>query len=435
MSITQGTLTKRYVSAVQYLDTRDINHSVIDVANDKGFLTTMKAIGRTKPAEQFVYRQFVNSDLFATITVGTTTGTGTASVVTALTAGSGFLRPNDTVKFPNGGEGLVQSISTTSGIDTLTIVSVDGTNLTLVSGNALTYSGNAVGEKSTALSSRKYSVTPYYNLLQIFREEDEITDVQKMSPVEFTINGVNLYTAYQHLMKVQALKSSVDVAMIAGRQSVTQFSDAAPVLVDSNGNPIQKTMGLDQYTTTYGSSLSTATTDVVILADLDAMDDQLNAVKAPTDFMGYTGGKSKRAYDKLLKNLGSAGVTSGRLNVDGKEIDLTVDGFNYGTRSYQFVPTSIMNHPKLLSADIKGSIYWIPKDKVATVGNGSQPRIQIRYKKPEVTGGSDMIGEIHTGAMAPVPTDSTMHWAATWITYQGLECLGAQHFMKQAITH
>lgn len=433
MSVTQGVLNKRYVSAISFLDQRDINPNVIDVANDTGFTKTLKMFGRTKKAKMNVYRHFVNSDMYVVAVANTLTGSGSANVVVPLTSGSGFFRPYDTVKFPNDKEGIILSIATSAGVDTLTIKSVDGTNLTLVAGNSLTYSGNAVAESSDAVLNRRYDVTSFYNLIQIFREVDIITDVEKTSKVEVAYNGSNYYTYLQAAKKAQAFNATIDIAMLAGQQSGTQFSDASPALVDTKGNPIQKTMGLDQYATTYGVSDSTATTGVVLLTDMDDLSDQLNAVKAGNDYMGYIGDAPKRAFDKLLKNLGSSDVTSGRMSVDGKETDFTTTKFKYGTRSFEFVPISLFNHPKLLNASIKGSVYWIPKDQVNVEGGGTEPRIQIRYMPHGISGGNELIGEWMTGALAPRPNGEEANCKTHWISHQGLECLGAQHFAKQKV--
>jgi hypothetical protein len=432
MAITRGTLNKAYVSAIDMLDQRDINPALIDAANDTGFLKTMQLLGRTKKCKMTEYHHFVNSDLFVATTVGTTTGSGTAQVTTALTAGNGFWRVGDVAKFPNGKDGVVYSVSTTSGVDTLVINSGDGTNLTLVSGNALVYNGNVVGEESSAVTNRKYDVTKYSNLIQAFREIDVITDIQKVTPIEFTYNGQNLYGVYEHAKKVQTLKASVDIAMIGGQISTTKYGDASPALVDANGKPIQKTRGLDQYATTYGIADDLATAGTLVTADLVDFASKLNAAKAPLEYMGYCSDASKIVYDTYFKALGSSGIQSGRMSIDGKDIDLTVDSYTFGSRKYTLIPLPIFDHPQLFTASIKKSIYWIPTGKVNCEGSGMQPRIQIRYLQHSFPGGNEMIGEWHTGALSPNGNGEDANWKAHWETYQGLEILGANQIAKQS---
>ena len=432
MAITRGTLNKAYVSAIDMLDQRDINPALIDAANDTGFLKTMQLLGRTKKCKMTEYHHFVNSDLFVATTVGTTTGSGTAQVTTALTAGNGFWRVGDVAKLPNGQDGVVYSVSTTSGVDTLVINSGDGTNLTLVSGNALVYNGNVVGEESSAVTNRKYDVTKYSNLIQAFREIDVITDIQKVTPIEFTYNGQNLYGVYEHAKKVQTLKASVDIAMIGGQISTTKYGDASPALVDANGKPIQKTRGLDQYATTYGIADDLATAGTLGTADLVDFASKLNAAKAPLEYMGYCSDASKIVYDTYFKALGSSGIQSGRMSIDGKDIDLTVDSYTFGSRKYSLIPLPIFDHPQLFTASIKKSIYWIPTGKVNCEGSGMQPRIQIRYLQHSFPGGNEMIGEWHTGALSPNGNGEDANWKAHWETYQGLEILGANQIAKQS---
>ena len=432
MSISRGTLNKAYVSAIDMLDQRDINPALIDAANDTGFLKTMQLLGRTKKCKMTEYHHYVNSDLFVTTTVGTTSGSGSATVTTALTAGNGFWRVGDVAKFPNGKDGVVYSVSTTSGVDTLVIKSGNGDNLTLVSGNTLVYNGNAVGEESSAVTNRKYDVTKYSNLIQAFREIDVITDIQKVTPIEFTYNGKALYGVYEHAKKVQSLTASVDIAMIGGQISVTKYGDASPALVDADGKPIQKTRGLDQYAETYGIADDLATAGTLVTADLVDFAAKLNAAKAPLEYMGYCSDASKIVYDTYFKALGSAGIQSGRMNIDGKDIDLTVDSYTFGSRKYSLIPMPIFDHPQLFTASIKKSIYWVPKGRVNVEGGGMEPRIQIRYLQHSFPGGNEMIGEWHTGALSPNGNGETANWKAHWETYQGLEILGANQIAKQS---
>ena len=71
-----------------------------------------------------------------------------------------------------------------------------------------------------------------------------------------------------------------------------------------------------------------------------------------------------------------------------------------------------------------------------TVQNGAQDRIQIRYQKHGIKSnkGNEIWAEWHTGALAPTgPTTDEAIWRTNWLTYQGLEVLGAQHFGKTRV--
>lgn len=444
MAFSQGTLNKQFVSAISFLDQREINPNLIDQARDKEFVDIMKLIGRYKVTKVPIYNDFVNNDIFATATISSvTSGYGTAKLVVVLTAGtSGFARAGQLIRSSNanmaGLVGYVFSVTQASAGDTLTIWSVDNSPLYAAANDTISFFSNAFGESSDTPASIKYGVTRYINQVQIFREADDISDVQKVSKIELNIKGQPYYTPYQHINKINSLNGQVSAAMLAGRQSSTLFSDSNPYLVDAAGNPIQTTMGLDQYITTYGASTSVASLGTLALTDINAMIDAFIANKAPLDQLGWCGSKARRPWDTYFKNLGSSGVTSARLIIEGKEVNLMVDKVEYGDADLKIVKLPIFNHPQLFPpavvADIVGSIYWTPMDKVQVVGGGMESRLQIRYlPKPHQGGnsfGNGIITETYTGMLAPIPTNSKAALHTDWYTNQGLEALGVKHFQK-----
>lgn len=444
MANSQGTLNKAFVSAIAFLDQREINPNLLDQSRDQYFTDIMKIIGRYKPTKVPIYNYFVNNDIFATATVTSiSSGYGTAKIVIVLTAAtSGYARIGDLVRSSNpnmsGQVGWISNVSTVSGVDTVTIYSVNNSPLYAAANDTINFISNAFGEGSGAPASRKYGVTRYINQVQIFKEADDITDIQKASKIEVTVEGQPYYTAVQHIYKINALNGEVSAAMIAGQQSVTLFSDSNPYLADASGNPVQTTMGLDQYVTTYGASGAVASIGTLALSDLNSMLDNFLANKAPNNQMGFLGSKARRPWDTFFKNLGSSGVTSVRLVLDGKEADLEVSHVEYGNWELDLVRLPILDHPQLfpyaVMPDIVGSIYWVPKDKIQVVGGGMETRLQIRYlPKPQMGGNSysnGIITEWYTGALAPIPTSSTSVLHTDWWSNQGLEALGVKHFQK-----
>jgi hypothetical protein len=229
--------------------------------------------------------------------------------------------------------------------------------------------------------------------------------------------------------------------MLAGVQSETKFSDANPFLADpTTGLPIQMTGGLDWYVINYGINDSAAVLGTFGFTELDDIVDNWIANKAPQDQMGFMGSRAKGVLDKFFKNLGSSGVTSVRMVIDGKSVDLEVDQVNYRGFKLDFVPIPIFDHPQLFSstlrADVNGSIYWVPKDQLETVDGGREPRMQIRNTPTPFMGSgpngsaNGIIHEWRTGALAEVSTSSVMQLHTDWQTAQGLECLGVKLFQK-----
>lgn len=444
MAVSQGTLNKAFVSAISFLDQRDINPNLLDQSRDAEFTDIMRLVGRYKEAIVPIYNYFVNNDIFATAVVNSvSSGYGTSIITIVLTAATGgYARVGDLVRFSNansaGREARIKSMTSVSSVDTLVLQSVDNTPLYAATNDTIGFVSNAYGEKSTAPANRRFGVTRYINQVQVFREVDEITDIQKVSKIEVSINGQPYYTPLSHIYKLKSLNGFISAQMIAGVQSTTLFSDSNPIMVDANGNPVQTTMGLDQYVTTYGISDAVATLGTVTFTDVNDMIDNFLANKAPMDMMGFLGSRARRPWDVWLKNLGSSGVNSVRMVIDGRDIDLMVDRFTYGNFTFEFIRLPIFDHPQLMNntvmPDITGSVYWVPKDKIQVEGGGSEGRLQIRYLNKAMAGGNSysngIITEWYEGALAPTPIGDTMYLKTNWYTVQGLEALGVKHFQK-----
>jgi hypothetical protein len=442
MAVSTGTVNKRYISAISFFDQREIEKSVVDIQNEDDFLDIMSLTGRYEPVDAWDYHNFVNDALFV---VGDTTGatvggSGTATVTTTLTAGtSGFARLYDTVIFPNGKQGIITA-ATLDGTDDLTIKSVDGSNLTHTTGQKLAFISNAQVEESDAPASQRYSWTKYLNKIQIFRESDVISDVQKAAKLEVNFNGQPYVMYVQHAKKLQKLRGQIAAQCIAGKMSTYSFSDASPAVADASGDTFQTTRGIDDYVGTYGVSDTLASAPTVTLVDLRDLISQLIAVKAPKDYMIWSGSVAGTHYDEALKGLGSSGVTSARLNIDGRSVDLEVDSFRFGGFKFQKMVLPILDHPQLFnftgSAGINKNAYFVPSGKVKTeMGAGMLPRIRMRYMPVPAEGsqGNSIIFESHQGLLAPTPVGRTANFTCDWMTYQGLEVLGAQHFAKQQV--
>jgi hypothetical protein len=456
MPVSQGLMVKSFVSAIDFLDQRDIDPNIYDQSRDRAFTDIMKIVNRTKPAKMFFYNNFVNNDVYEVATVASvTSGSGTPTVVFVIT-GVAYLFPRvgDLIKTSNasnvGKQALVTSVDTTTtpGSAIVTVKSVDNSNFTVAATDQIQFGSNAFPEQSSAPSNRRYGLTKYYNNIQIFREVDEISDVQKVAKIEVNVGGDYHILPYQTVQKVIKLNGDISVQMLAGTASTTGFTNASPfattpVLTGSNGLPIQTTGGLDWYVTNYGISDSASTLGTFTFVELDEIIDNFIANKAPTDMMVFMGSRAYRLVSKFLKQLGSSSVDSRRLSVDGKSFDFNVEHLSYGGYEFDFVHVPIFDHPQLFSAtlvaDVNGSMYFVPKDQVDTVDNGRQPRMQIRYTPTPFVGSAankssnGMITEWRTGALAEIPTSSTMQLHTDWETAQGLECLAVKHFQKYRV--
>lgn len=445
MAVSQGAITKAFVSAIDFLDQREIDPKLYDQSRDRALTDIMRLVNRRKPITtgQHFYNNFVNNDVYETGIISGVTTNGFTQIVFSITTGSAFPRKNDLFESNNvlnvGRQGIVTDVSLASGVATVTVRSVDNTQaLYAVVGDKVGFVSNAFPEKSDAPVNRRYGVTRYFNKTQIFREVDEITDVQKVAKIEIEVDGSYGMLPIQHIYKVVKLNADISAQMIKGVQSTTSFSDTSPFLADSvSGLPIQTTGGLDWYVTTYGISDQAAVLGTFGFTELDQIVDNWLANKAPTDQMGFIASKAKGYLDRFFKNLGSAGVTSVRMNIDGRSVDLMVDHISYRGCEIDLVYLPILDHPQIfgtITPDITGSIYFVPKDQVEVVGGGRAPRMQIRYTPSPFmgsNGSSDgVMKEWRTGALAEVPTSSVAQLHTDWYTEQGLECIAVKHFQK-----
>jgi len=437
-----------YISLISLLLDDDINPKVVDIYNWEGFTDVMGLMGRYKESKQPVFNDYVNADIGVQVIAESVADSGTTTVVVTATAlTSGITAENVLFMFPNGKVGHVQDVTTASDKDAITIESVDGTNLTLVAGQKLDAFSQAVGEASIAPTNMRRSLTKYINNIQIIRGVNEETDVAKVSLLRVNFNGESYFYAKNLIEKLLEHKGRVNGMCIGGRVSSTLFSDTTPTLTDpQGGGAVQTSRGLDQYATTYGVTDTVTTPGTWTLADHSDVIDALVAVRALiSNYKLFMSTSVKGKVDDALKNLGSSGVTSVRLNAEAgatTKLNFWVDQLNYKGMKADIAVMPILNNNKMFSqTDIVKSIYYMPEDSVKTLDNGTQPRVQMRYQSHglgPVNKGDKIWGEWHSGPLSPVAPAMGIEndraiWRTNWKTHQGVQVLGAQHLAKQIV--
>jgi len=440
-------INKSYVSALDpVLDTREINRMVADLYNENGLTEILMVGDRKMPITtgQPLYRTFVNESIFklGDTTGASVSGNNSGSVTTAFTAAtSGYTQVGDLVIFPTKSiTGYVYSVTTSSGIDTLVIKSVSGANISTTAGDKLAIYSNAYGERADAPTNVRYGVSSYFNKYQIFQETSQITDVQTAATVEVHFNGQNKWAVKDQIDKALKLKGNVNGAFIGGDMSTTTFSDTNPTLTDQNivsggggGGAVQTTRGANKYIELYGTTLNPGN---VSFGAIDDALDNLIANRAPKQQLAFGSSKVNRIYDVFLKNLGSSGVNSVRLVVDGKEVNFMVDKFTYGGFEINKAVMPILDHPTMFSqTSIVKCMYYVPYDlKVPVYGGGYDSAMRVRYIPNQLPYGTDLVGEAHTGALSPVnPTGTVQEWKVVYHTKQGFEFIAPQFALKQQV--
>ena len=211
MAVTQGTMIKSFVSAIDFLDQRDIDPNIYDQSRDRAFTDIMKIVNRYKPATMFNYHNFVNNDVYEVGTISSVSSTGLAQIQFTINTASTFPRVGDLIMTSNANnntatgakQARIQTVSFGSGTATLTVRSVGGNSAAFYAtvGDKVAFSSNAFAEKSDAPTNRRYGLTKYYNLIQIFREVDEISDIQKVAKIEVNVGGDYHILPYQVVQK------------------------------------------------------------------------------------------------------------------------------------------------------------------------------------------------------------------------------------------
>lgn len=433
---TLGSLNKQYVSSINFLDQRDILNKILDVTNEQAsFLDVLELTGRSTPTSVPEYYHFVNEELYVTGTLDAVTGSGTTAVTaqfnTATSAAAfNYVNVGELVLFPDGRVGLVTN---KIGTKQIAVRSVDTNTLTLVSGNTISFFSNAAGEGSLSPSAKRWSLLTGQNQVQIFKGKFEITDIQKTSKVEVEFQGKPFYMYKGQHESLQKFRDDIAAALIFGRRSTTKFADASPVLVDSESRPIQTTMGLDQYITTFGSDL-TAATGGLDLSNISTLTQTLNANRAPLEYFLFVSTPMNIQVDNLFNNLGNSQLLSqgARFMIEGKKIDLGIDTFKIYGRTYYKKYLPILDHKNIVNFtggyNARSSMYGVPSGKSKTLDGSQVDTMSVRYM---TDGQTDLkYREIMLGGLAPVPTNERSTLEIHYESVQGLQLLNAQNCFK-----
>jgi hypothetical protein len=449
MAASTGNISKSFVSALDpVLDTREINRLLTDIYNEDELSDILSLADRKIPTKQPIYYTFYDDPIIKSLdtTSGSISNNNSANVtlnsITAAT--SGYARVDDLVMTITNQVGIIRSVTTSSGQDTIIIRSVNGGNLSVTAGDKLSIFSRAMGENSTTPTNIRYGLTKTTNKYQFFREASRITDIQNASTVEVEFQGKPYYFFKDQWEKKVKMKSDINAAFWGGDMSNTTFSDTNPSLVDqvtdplgiSGSGPIQTTRGVDKYIDLYGTGLVTNNGGVYSKGNLDDVVTNLIAQRAPKEYLVTSSTLAKITVDTYLKNLGSSGVNSVRLVIDGRELDFWVDKLQYGGFTFNFSVMPILDHPITFNfSKIVKQLYFLPyNNKVKVEGGGSDTQIRVRYVPRQSPFGDDMIGEIRYGAYHPTNPNGTGAFIGTdFVTYQGLEVLAPQFLIKQQV--
>lgn len=428
---TLGILDKKYVSSINFLDQREILNKVLDITNEEAsFLDIMELTGRSNPTSVPTYHHFVNEELYVVGTASAVTGSPAAQLTATIDAtAAAYVNQGELVMFPDRKVGYVVSKSGSN----IVIKNVEAGNLTLAANDKISFFSNASAEGSLSPDSKRWGVTKYYNQVQTFKGKFEVTDIQKTSKVEVEFQGKPFYMYKGQHESLMKFRGDISAALMFGRMSTTQFSDANPALVDSEGLPVQTTAGLDQYVTSYGINHSLLTSGTLSLADVQSLTQKLNAERCPSEYFLFVGTTQNIAWDNFFNALGNGAIVSQAARFDvGKKIDLGIDSVKIYGRTYHKKYLPILDHKNIVAftggPNFKDSAYGAPATKQKTVDGQMLDRLSVRYMAND---GTDLrYREITLGGLAPIPTNERSVLELHYQSTQGLEVLGANNFFK-----
>ena len=448
-----GQINKRWVSSLDpLLDQVSVRKQLGLIRRDKDFqqllistsgkLLSDAPMRRVGNAIYYQYQEGLTNPQISLLT-STVTGSGTASIsVTGLPAASqNLLAVNDVLLLPSGGAIQVKTVPS---ISAFTAISVDGSNVTVTNTQYLTNITNAQESGSSSPANRRFDVSRINNVWQIIRTKSQITDVESVNEIRFEYGGVDRIMYYQSEKLRTRHEMAKNGALYLGRLGSTLFSDASPANAGPNGNGIQMTRGLHQYIETFGVNDAVASLGTVTLADFEDLHVQLLAARSPKDYFltGSTAVMTK--YSNLFKNLASGGVNSVRMIVDGNEVDLDVQRWEYAGFTYNMKSSSFLDNNEFIGS---AATSLMPAAKYAvgfpvgyspTEKGESVPYLGIACPEKMASDapnrtvrGCDM--EINHGALADTATNGDLVYNLEMISYLGLDAANPQSFFRQQV--
>ena len=457
----QGPTDKPWVSqsnsnlivSTSLLDQRDIYKQLVDTQDDAEWLDFLWMAGKKEATSMPIYYNMYNDKLYNLIdlTGATITNSGTTAITIVFpsaTTSFNFILLNDLIKFPDtsyavqGGVGLVTTKNTST--FTIVVTSVNAGTLTATNTQKLSCFSNAQQEGSDAPQQRRWLVNKLQNQTQIFRNTMKITDVQNMSKIELEFNGKPYILPYENIQSLQKHRGDVSLALWLGQASTDTFQGQAFSQYNQQ-YATQTTRGMDNYITTYGINGQVATPGTFNLSDLSQMEAQLIAARSPFEYMIAGSNAAVATISDFLKNLPSSsatapagtGINSGRIVIDGREIDLEAEKFKHGGFTFNLKAFKVLSNQDVMSytnSTVTKSAYFMPMGKVKTVGGGMADYFRYRYQPQPTPGlGSSETAEIMTGALAPTPTNQEMSLTTTWTSNIGLEVFAPNRFAKYQV--
>jgi len=438
---TFGATTKRNVSAVDFLDNREIFKQIIDITNEKAsFARMMNIWGRYTITSQPNYHNFVNTELFSTETISdpaVTVHTANTDITVRVSSadGTSFFRENEILQIPgaNRRTGRVVSKTADAGGDLIRIQSITGLSLELANGQVLSVTGSTAGEGGTFVEHRKHFPTKRVNNVQEFAEKiAKITDIQNASKLEVSPDS---YLYYDEAQGFLTMEKNISNQLLFGEGTGDNFIIANPTHTDSAGRAISTTRGLNSHIAAEGINFDGVTMGETVLNSLKR---QYAKKRVPMEFMMLGGAEMSIQNSQYWFNLpgGAGGVSDSARWMTGDDVNIGVEGWKYNGMKFKVMELAAFDEQAITnftgSAGYQNMVYIVPTANVPLVGGGAAPGLRVRYMQvPAGNGANASSNGIYRttklGNLADTPTSDERVLEVNCHTIQGLECLNAPH--------
>jgi hypothetical protein len=439
-----------YISSIELMQEPDFLVDVLDVNPDEMTVLDIMDIlpGRKEVTKNPVYHaKFAKSVLKKGVVAavdGVKNG-GAADTNALITIGSALNLPSigDIASYgiPTATldkQGIVIAVTPATPSFEIKPLETGATIGTPIATDEFVYTGSAHEEGSSAPDGQRPEWTDTQNRVQIFKDADEITELQDATVMKFQHNG-----SPRALYKMQAdlllrHRAKIAAGLMVGLQST---GDSTVELKTYTTQGLYNyIIGGDGKKLTTGGTVTSLGGSATTLAKLRETSRALDKKGSPKSYMVYAGGDWKADFEEEVRTL--TGVAAGGLRWDmwggsdpkKRALDLGVDAFRVYGRQLNIKNVEAFDKEELFAskgyADLAGTAMYVPNSEVK-INHGKRSVQRMKLRNMNGAGGDYIHSENVTGRLAPTPTNTTSTLKIDYMTIIGLECLGIEQFAMQ----
>lgn len=443
MASNTGAVSAGYVGVPSLLYAPAVRKQIIARYPDHPFVDYLDQVGAWDRITETQYYTAFNTPLFNKVdtTSATVTNSGTATItITNIPAAySGILVVGKLVRWYRSTTlytGRVMTKTTNgSSQDTVTITTTKAgvATIALTAGDVLYPYSNAQEEGSYKPDPERRGLETIYNLMQIFRVTGELTDIARMrnsAGGNFLVempDGQIGSASWQEAFVMMLHRAEIGNALVLGELSDPNFTQTTPSVTGARGYGVQTTKGMVPHVRDYGWSANLSTPGTPTVADWEAAVAAIVARRGADEYTLFGGRIALTRMSSFFKNLGSGGLTSVNLNINGRKLDLMVDQFIYGGVTFNMKPLDVLDNQQILptSDPISKTLYAVPTGMTEQFMGGKRktvPYLGAKYGPVIEPGdGTEKNAVVNLGALAPRPTEGTAVLSTTDESIAGLD--------------